>query len=135
MNGCSRFIEFQINHKSNLSMVVQKNANPYDSDKIIMNKKNQINKIVPKRNIKSLKNNTLSCAAFFIVNSKKLKKNILKYNKDFVSDYLRYVIQKKQIVYGYKTDEYLRDIGTIDRIKEINKSYRDYLKFMDNDSN
>jgi D,D-heptose 1,7-bisphosphate phosphatase len=50
--------------------------------------------------------------------------------QDFTKDFIYKIFKKKYKVYGYKTSEYIKDLGTIDRIKEAKKDLKTqkYLK-------
>ena len=113
--------------KSKLTVVTQYNENPLDSDHVTLHKENQIKKIIPRNKIKNIKKKSLSTAALFVIDPKTIKIKLLVNKKDFVADYLDYIIRYQCYdVFSYFTNEFLRDIGTKRR---INKTIKDYTKY------
>ena len=65
----------------------------------------------------------MSLAGIFLINSKFLKLINRNKNQDFTKHFILKVMKKYKI-YGYKTREYIKDVGTIDRIKEAKKDLK-----------
>ena len=58
-----------------------------------------------------------------MINSKFLKLINRNKNQDFTKHFILKVMKKYKI-YGYKTREYIKDVGTIDRIKEAKNRFK-----------
>ena len=66
----------------------------------------------------------MSLAGIFIVNGKLLKFINQDKKQDFTKDFILKVYKKKHKIYGYKTREYIKDLGTADRIQEAKKDLK-----------
>ena len=118
------FIKSSSKKKCLFSCVVHANDHPQDSDTVIIDKNFFIKKIL-KKNTNSLKMNSAIAGIFFA------KKNFLRYfnfkktkSYDLVNDVLPQIIKKHCKIFAYKTIEYIKDFGTINRIKNIRKDIK-----------
>ena len=113
------FLKKSINSKSIFSCVVHANDHPKDSDTVSLDKNFCVKKIYKKKSKKLKINNAVSGIYF-------AKKSFLKHFKfkrknsyDLVNDILPVILKKRQKIYAYKTIEYIKDFGTMERIKII----------------
>ncbi len=118
------FIKSSLKKKCLFSCVVHANDHPQDSNTITIDKNFFIKKIL-KKNTNILKMNNAIAGIFFA------KKNFLKYfnfrktkSYDLVNDVLPQIIKKNYKIFAYKTIEYIKDYGTINRIKNIRKDIK-----------
>ncbi len=108
-----KFLSSHQKNKSDCTLLIHPNNHPYDSDAVEIDKNNKVTKIY-KKNDKFKPNNCLS-------GIKIIKKNCLKFielnkSQDFTKDFLPKIFKHKKKIYGYETREYIKDIGTPDRI-------------------
>jgi len=117
-----KLIKYHKNKKSNCTLVVHPNNHPHDSDCVTIDKNNKIEKFYfkPHRNKKI---NNLCLSGIKIINKENLK--IIKDDEfqDFSKIFLKKLIKEKNI-YAYNTREYIKDVGTPERIKEFKKEYK-----------
>ena len=127
------FLKKSINSKSIFSCVVHANDHPKDSDTVSLDKNFCVKKIYKKKSKKLKINNAVSGIYF-------AKKSFLKHFKfkrknsyDLVNDILPVILKKRQKIYAYKTIEYIKDFGTMERIKiiknDINFKKKNYKNF------
>lgn len=113
-----------LNRKPIATLVVHPNDHPYDSDLVEINNDNKITAFhnKPHENGRFFRN--LVNAALYVLSPK-----ILRYIKkdiysDFAKDVFTKVVASGESIYAYNTSEYIKDIGTVERLKEV---YRDVI--------
>ncbi len=112
------FIKWHRQKKAMMSLVIHPNDHPYDSDLIVCDDNQQVKNVISKPHKEGVYYSNCVNAACYIINTK-IKKSIPS-NKpsDFGKDILPQVC-KTEAVYGYHTTAYLKDMGTKDRIKQV----------------
>ena len=103
-------------------MFVHPNSHPYDSDLIELDKNNLIKKIHPYPHKKSGYRQNLVNAALYAINKKCLDKK-LDGNEcsDFAKDFFPHLLENQGKIIGYKSQEYIKDIGTPERLDSVIK--------------
>lgn len=116
-----KLLIFHKQKKSDCTLLTHPNSHPYDSDAVKVDEDNKVKKIYIKK-IKYKPNNCLS--GIKIINKKCFK--FIKKDKfqDFTKHFLISLIKSKKKIYAYSTREYVKDIGTIDRIKKARKELK-----------
>lgn len=118
-----RFIEYHKIKKSIATLYVHPNSHPYDSDLIILDRSNRVVEIEFKNNKRDYYYNNCVNAGVYIMNEEILnlvqKPEKLDLEKDLVSK----LVNEKKEVYAYKGTEYIKDMGTLDRLEEVTKAY------------
>ena len=113
----SKMLDFHIKNNSIITLFTHPNLHPYDSDLVITDKENRVLKFDSKNNIRDYyyKNNVN--AGFFIVNENALDyfTEIKKVNMEH--DFIQALISSGERVFAYKSPEYIKDVGTLDRFK------------------
>ena len=112
--------KFHLKKKSDLSLVIHPNDHPFDSDKVSLDKNLKVTKFYNKNfNGNNYGNQCLSGICMF--NKKILK--YLKKNKfqDFSKNLIPILMKKKLKIFGYITREYIKDSGTIKRLKQVER--------------
>ena len=116
----SKFIDFHNRHDSECSLVLHPNTHPYDSDLVETDNSSRIIAFHPKphdddkyyRNLVSAGAYILSPAVFkFLEKGKKA---------DFGRDIFPKIFSEIKM-FGYNTTEYLKDMGTPERLAEVQK--------------
>ena len=117
------FFRFHKDKKSDLTLVTHPNSHPFDSDSVVSNKNDRVLKFYNKPH--KIKHTGNSCLAGIFAFNKKILGNI-KANKfqDFSKIIIPLLLKKKKKVYSYYTREYIKDAGTINRIKEVKKDIK-----------
>lgn len=117
------FKEFDKKRKPIASLIVHPNDHPYDSDLVEMNKTHTVTAFYSKpHNADSYYRNLVNAALYI------LSPRIFKYipqNKfsDFGKDIFPFLLRSKETIRAYHTAEYLKDIGTPDRLEKTEKDY------------
>lgn len=113
-----RFIKWHNQKQAMVSVLVHPNDHPYDSDLIICNKDHKVINVIPKpRKESSYYPNSVNAACYVL--KAKIKDFI---PSDKASDFGRNIlpkIYKNEAVFGYHTTAYLKDMGTPERIKQV----------------
>ena len=106
------------------SCVVHANDHPHDSDTVFLDRNFHIKKIYKKNSKKFKINNAISGIYF----AQKKFLNYLNFRKgksyDLVHDIVPELIKLEHKVSAYKTIEYIKDFGTLNRIKIVKKDIR-----------
>ncbi len=115
------FFKFHRIKKSDCSLLVHPNNHPYDSDAVRVDDKYKITKIYNKKN--KVKPN-LCLSGIKILSKKSL--NYVHKNKfqDFTNDLLPNLFRNKIKLFAYHTREYVKDIGTPERIKKAKQEIK-----------
>lgn len=116
------FIEFDKNQKESIAtIIIHPNNHPYDSDLIETDKNNKITKIIKKPHNDNNYYKNLVNAGVYIFSPEIFK--FIKENEyqDIAGDILPKIIDKN--IYGYKTAEYIKDLGTKERFSKIKTDF------------
>lgn len=122
-----KFYQFHISKKSDTSLLLHPNDHPKDSDLVEINDDKKIIKFHKYPHQKSTFLPNLVNAAFYIVKKKSLYKyeNVSK-KLDFGKDIFPKMLKNKKI-FGYQSSEYVKDVGTPERIKLTKKHFKSNL--------
>jgi len=122
-----KFLSFHLDNNSAVSLFVHPNDHPYDSDLVYHDRNNKIVKFLMKHETKNLIHNCVS-SGIFILNSSVLK-NIPDGKSDLVNDILPNLLQSDYKLFAYNSCEYVKDMGTPERIHEVEKSLKSGLVY------
>lgn len=113
-----RLAQFHKENDSEATLVVHPNDHPYDSDLVEMDADERIVKILPKPHPQGIKYHNMVNAAVYLFSSKVL--DLLEKGKkaDFGKDIFPSIYNKLRM-FGYNTTEYLKDMGTPDRLEQV----------------
>ena len=103
------------------TLVVHPNDHPYDSDLVAINKNNLITNFISKPH-KNYHRNLVN-AALYILSPDIFKYIIKDKHSDFGRDIFPEIVSRGVHIYGYNTHEYIKDIGTVERLQEVEKDY------------
>lgn len=126
-----RFIEFHNVNAADLTLFVHPNNHPFDSDQIILNRRNEVQSIHnPPHKNNNIGNN--ANAAVYLVNKNTLGRFSAKLQKrDFIKDIVSSCLQNYKVM-GYRSAELVKDIGTESRYNSAIFAYHSRLKSNDN---
>ncbi|MCR5647704.1 MAG: HAD-IIIA family hydrolase [Acholeplasmatales bacterium] len=116
-----RFIKFHKNNKSFITLLVHPNSHPYDSDVLVLENKKVID-ILSKNEPRNYYYMNLVNSGIYC-----LDKKVLDYIKepkkiDLEKNIITHFMGEK-LVYGYRSTEYVKDMGTPERIKQVESDY------------
>ncbi|MDO8743411.1 MAG: HAD-IIIA family hydrolase [Candidatus Azambacteria bacterium] len=110
-------------HKGIASIVVHPNDHPIDSDLVETDKTGRILSLLKRPHPPGLIFHNLSIASAYIF-SPKIFKYIQKNKKtDIEKDILPLILKSKEKMYAYNTPEYIKDMGTPDRLAKVREDY------------
>ncbi|MGB0178186.1 MAG: HAD-IIIA family hydrolase, partial [Owenweeksia sp.] len=119
----NRLMGFHRSKKSQATLVVHPNDHPYDSDLVEMDSEDYITSIHPKPHPEGFRYHNMVNAAAYILSPeifKYLEKGV---KADFGKDIFPNIVSKLRM-YGYNTPEYLKDMGTPDRLEQVEKDLK-----------
>lgn len=117
-----RLIRFHKSKKSACTLVLHPNDHPYDSDLVEVDKNQRVIAFHSKPHDENKYYRNLVNAALYIMPPQILKYIEKGVKADFGKDIFPKIIDKENL-YGYNTAEYLKDIGTPERLEVVNKDY------------
>lgn len=121
----NHFVEFDKKHPGSIgTTLVHPNDHPFDSDLVDVDKNFLVTEIFPKPHTKDQFLKNLVNAAVYIFSNKIfdfIQKDIM---QDFGKDILPLIIKSNEKLYAYLTHEYIKDMGTKDRLEEVNSDFR-----------
>jgi len=125
----SKFIEFHKKKRADVSVVIQRNSHPFESDLMQISDSNECVRMYckPHKELLPQNSNLFMVAGVFLFEKQILTvlKNTSKNRPiDLVKDFIAKMICNEYKVYGYSTSEYLNDMGTPERYKAINHEWR-----------
>ncbi len=113
-----RMLGFHKEKNAALTLLAHPNAHPYDSDLITTDKSDRVVGFDSKNNTRDYWYNNLVNAGIYVLNSDICNKVKEPIKTDFEHDIIADMIQKGEAVYAYRTPEYVKDVGTVDRIEK-----------------
>ncbi|MBN2763754.1 MAG: HAD-IIIA family hydrolase [Bacteroidales bacterium] len=119
----SRFIAYHHNKKSQCTLALHPNDHPYDSDLVETDVSGRIVAFYPKPHPADLTYHNLVNAGAYIFSPALMKFIEKGKNADFGRQVFP-AICKKIRMYGYHTAEYLKDMGTPDRLEQVNADWQ-----------
>jgi len=119
-----RLMEYHKQKKSDATLVIHPNDHPYDSDLLEIDHKDKVTAVYPRpRPAGGYYRNLVNSGVFIF--SKKVFEYIPDNKKtDFVKDVFPKMLEKNEGVYGYDTPEYIKDMGTPKRLKQVSTDYK-----------
>ncbi|MDO8558863.1 MAG: HAD-IIIA family hydrolase [bacterium] len=119
----AELISFHKSKKSACTLVLHPNDHPQDSDLVEIDGKQRIIAFHPKPHPENKYFNNLVNAGLYVLSPKILKYIKRGIKSDFGKDIFPKIFKKEKL-YGYVTAEYLKDMGTPDRLAEVQKDYK-----------
>lgn len=105
------------------TLVVHPNDHPYDSDLLNIDEHNRVTAFYSKPHNQENYHRNLVNAALYVL-TPEIFEYIEKDNfSDFGKDIFPRLISLNKSLYAYNTTEYIKDIGTVERLKEVEEDY------------
>lgn len=113
-----KFIDYHYEKCGIGTLVVHPNSHPFDSDVIVCDKDERLEKILYKNEDREYYRNLVK-SGIHIFN-----KSIFRYieenkKQDFERDILNKILNDNEKIYCYKTTEYIKDMGTLERLEQV----------------
>jgi len=119
-----QLLKFHRKKNSDCTIVLHPNDHPYDSDLVEIDENQMVMAFHPKPHKDGEYFRNLDNACLYVITPKVLRYIEKGVSADFGKDIFP-KIYKKIAMYGYNTAEYLKDVGTPIRLKEVKKDFRD----------
>lgn len=116
----NRFMEFHKRHHALISLYGHPNSHPYDSDVIVADEKDKIVRIEPKNTERDFYYHNLVNAGLYCMTPELLKDIPAPVKLDLEKDVIAGQIAK-DTVYVYRSTEYVKDMGTPDRLCAVSE--------------
>lgn len=116
-----RMEKFYIDHQAKAALFVHPNSHPADSDLVVLDENNKIFKFDSKHNVRNYWFDNCVNAGFYILGKEICDLVEKPCKQDLEKDILIPLVEKEDAVYGYRSPEYIKDIGTVDRIRQTEK--------------
>lgn len=119
-----RFVNWHKKKKGSIaSLIVHPNDHPFDSDLVEVDNTGKVISLLKRPHSSGLTFRNLSIASVFIFSPKIFQYITKKKKSDIEKDILSRILKSKEKIYTYNTPEYVKDIGTPKRLREVNRDY------------
>jgi len=105
-------------HRGIATLVVHPNDHPFDSDLVESEPNGKVISFIPKKSQAGQLYNNMVNAAMYLL-SPKILEYIELTNSDFIQDIFPKAMADQQEIFAYQTTEYIKDVGTPERIKKV----------------
>lgn len=112
-----RFLDFHQEHQAKLTLLVHPNSHPYDSDVIVLDEEEKVVGCDSKNNVRDYYYRNIVNAGLYMVNEAVLEKLAEPVKTDLEKDIIFPMTRADEGIYGYCTSEYVKDVGTPERLR------------------
>lgn len=116
-----RMLNFHKRHNGLGTLFVHPNDHPDDSDLLEINQNDRVIRFINKPHSKELMYRNLTNAGLYILRPEILQYIPCKQKLDFGKDIFPKMIDTKKSLYAYNSPEYVKDVGTSNRYREVEK--------------
>jgi len=116
-----RMLDFHKRHNGLGTLFVHPNDHPYDSDLLEIDQDDRVINFINKPHLKELIYQNLVNAGLYILRPEILQYIPCKQKLDFGKDIFPKMIDTKKSLYTYNSPEYVKDVGTANRYREVEK--------------
>jgi histidinol-phosphate phosphatase family domain/HAD-superfamily hydrolase, subfamily IIIA len=121
-----RFMNFHKRHEALITLYGHPNSHPYDSDIIIEDSKQRVIEILSKNREREFFYHNFTNAGLYCINPKVLNYIYAPEKIDLEKDIVSGMAKEKK-VYAYRCTEYVKDIGTPERVKNVEMHIKEGL--------
>ena len=129
-----RMMDFHWKHKAVVTLYTHPNSHPYDSDLVETDRMNRVTGILSKHDKRDGSYHNLVNAGVYCINSKALEWYDDIWKVDLDKEFITAMIETKK-VFSYRSTEYVKDMGTPDRLSNVEKDVNNGLVKSRNMSN
>lgn len=116
-----RMEAFHREHSSIATLFVHPNSHPADSDLVVLARDGRVIRFDSKNNVRDYWYDNCVNAGFYILNRSICDFVSRPEKRDLEKDVLSVLVNDGADVYGYRSSEYIKDIGTVERITQAEK--------------
>lgn len=114
----ARMERFHLERHSMATLFVHPNGHPFDSDLVTLGREEKIEQFDSKHNVRDYWYDNCVNAGFYILNREICDMISEPMKTDLEKDVLKPMIEAGEAIYGYRSPEYIKDVGTVERIKK-----------------
>lgn len=103
-------------------MFVHPNVHPFDSDLVVCDAAGRVQRFDSKHNVRDYWYQNCVNAGFYLMDRSICDRVPKGQKTDLEKDILSAMIADGAAVYGYRSPEYIKDVGTVERIRRQNRS-------------
>lgn len=111
-------LKFHLKNKADGTIVVRKTDHPQDSDLVDIGKGQKVKNFYFKPH-KEIPNTQYGLTAIYLFNPEALRLLPKRVPFDLARDFLPILLKHKKRLFCYNTDEFIRDIGTVERYQKV----------------
>lgn len=112
----SRMETFHKRHQAKATLFIHPNSHPFDSDLVELDGDGRVAALYFKSHARKFRYSNLVNAGFYLLEPSVCEFVEHPVRMDLEKDVIRLLIQQGQMIYGYRSPEYVKDIGTPERI-------------------
>lgn len=116
-----RMAEYHKEKNAEATLFVHPNTHPFDSDLVICKENGAVERFDSKHNVRDYWYQNCVNAGFYLMNSSVCARVPQGQKVDLEKELLSDMIEKGNAVYGYRSPEYIKDVGTVERIRHAEK--------------
>jgi len=120
----SRMENFHREHGAAVTLFAHPNSHPFDSDLVRTDKDGRVTSFDSKNNVRDYWYDNLVNAGIYILSREICDKVPSPVKTDFEKEILMPMAAKGEAVYAYRSPEYVKDVGTVDRIEKTTADIR-----------
>lgn len=122
-----RMLEYHKQKRSEITLLTHPNIHPFDSDLIETDENGKVLRIDSKNNVRDYYYNNNVNAGFFIINPSALDYFKTEAKVNMEHDFINSIIEQKRNVFAYKSTEFIKDVGTVDRFYKVEREIQSNL--------
>lgn len=112
-----RMRRFHQEKRSAATLFVHPNTHPFDSDLVVCDQEDRVLRFDSKQNVRDYWYNNCVNAGFYLLERYVCDRVPPNQKTDLEKEVLSRLIEEGGAVYGYRSPEYIKDVGTVDRIR------------------
>ena len=113
-----RMVRFHKEKGSAATLFVHPNGHPYDSDLLVLDAEERATRFDSKHNTRDYWYDNCVNAGIFVFDKKICDRVPEPVKRNLENDLIKGMIDDGEPVYGYRSPEYVKDVGTVDRIEQ-----------------
>lgn len=113
-----RMIKFHEEKKSEATLFVHPNGHPFDSDLLVLDEDGRAIRFDSKHNTRDYWYDNCVNAGIFVFNREICEYVPEPVKRNLENDIIKSMIEQGRAVYGYRSPEYVKDVGTIERVNQ-----------------
>ena len=119
-----RMESFHREHNAAVTLFAHPNSHPFDSDLVVADKEGRVLSFDKKNNVREYWYSNCVNAGFYLMDAAVCGRVMAGERTDLEKELLSGMISEGGKVYAYRSPEYIKDVGTVDRIRAAQKDMK-----------